>query len=132
MCAIAAVHVAWGAGSSWPLADRAELADAVVGRADGEVPSPAACLLVASALLAAATLVGSESSRAPTLRRLGARAAVGVFAVRGSVGLAGRTDLISPGSSSPRFRALDRRFYSPLCLALAGLALPAVVHRRGA
>jgi hypothetical protein len=33
--------------------------------------------------------------------------------------MAGRTDLVSPGSISPRFRRLDRRYYSPLCLALA-------------
>jgi hypothetical protein len=42
------------------------------------------------------------------------------------LGLAGRTRLVSPSSASPRFIRLDRRVYSPLCLALAGLtALPA-------
>lgn len=34
--------------------------------------------------------------------------------------------VISRGSESQRFRRLDRRIYSPLCLTLAALALPAV------
>jgi hypothetical protein len=45
-----------------------------------------------------------------------------VLAVRGTLGLAGMTHVLSPGSTSARFRTLDRRVYSPLCLALAGLA----------
>jgi hypothetical protein len=48
-----------------------------------------------------------------------------VLSGRGLLGLAGRTDVVSPGSSSARFRRLDRRVYSPLCLALAALTLPA-------
>jgi hypothetical protein len=38
--------------------------------------------------------------------------------------MAGRTDLLAPGSSSERFRSLDRRVYSPICLTLAALSLP--------
>jgi hypothetical protein len=34
----------------------------------------------------------------------------------------GRTRLVSPSSRSGRFARLDRRVYSPLCLALAGLS----------
>ena len=34
-------------------------------------------------------------------------------------GLAGRTDLLVPGSESERFRRLDRRVFGPACLALA-------------
>jgi hypothetical protein len=48
-----------------------------------------------------------------------------VLSVRGVLGVAGRTDLVSPGSSSPRFRALDRKLYSPLYLTIAALAAPA-------
>jgi hypothetical protein len=44
-----------------------------------------------------------------------------VLAVRGGLGLAGRTDVMAPGSVSARFRRLDRAVYSPLCLLLAGL-----------
>lgn len=124
---IGAVHVAWAAGSSWPLRDRAELADAVVGRRDGVVPSAAACLAVAAALGTGAAMIEGHPRRAPLLSRLGSLGVVTVLCVRAAAGLAGRTDLLSPGSSSPRFRRLDRRIYSPLCLALALLALPALL-----
>ena len=43
----------------------------------------------------------------------------GVFGTRAAVGWAGKTDLVSPGSNSARFRRLDKRLYSPLCAALA-------------
>jgi hypothetical protein len=128
--ALAAVHVAWATGSPWPLADRAALADAVVGRAGGEVPSPAACLAVASALTTAASLVSGRPRRMQRLRGVGVIGVVATLGTRGAFGLAGRTDLLSPGSSSRRFRALDRRFYSPICLTLAALSLPAASQRR--
>jgi hypothetical protein len=131
LAALAGVHVAWAAGSSWPLADRVALADAVIGRAGGEVPSPAACLLVAGLLGTAAGVLGGEASASP-LKRLGARVLVATLAARAGCGLAGRTDVLSPGSCSPRFRELDRRVYSPLCLVLAALALPAAVPARRA
>jgi hypothetical protein len=126
LAAIAGVHVAWAAGSSWPLGDHSELAEAVVGRPGGEVPPPSACLAVAGALTLASGLIGGRPPVDPLLRRTGARAVVAVLILRGSLGLAGRTDIVSPGSTSLRFRRLDRRVYSPLCLGLAALALPAV------
>jgi hypothetical protein len=63
-----------------------------------------------------------------------AAGAVGVvcaLSVRGVLGISGRTDLVSPGSSSPRFRALDRKVYSPLCVTIAALAAPAAQPARG-
>jgi hypothetical protein len=80
---------------------------------------------VAGALTIASALIGGHPSVDPRLRRAGARATVAILGVRGSLGLLGRTDILSPGSVSPHFRRLDRRIYSPLCLALAALALPA-------
>ena len=122
--ALAGLHVAWGLGASWPLGDRATLADAVIGRAD--VPPAAACWGVAGALGAAAAFVAERPRTRPRLRRVVAAGVVLALTGRGLLGLAGRTDVVSPGSSSARFRELDRRRYSPLCLVLAGLALPAV------
>ena len=122
--ALAGLHVAWGLGASWPLGDRATLADAVIGRAD--VPPAAACWGVAGALGAAAEFVAERPRTRPRLRRVGAAGVVLALTGRGLLGLAGRTDVVSPGSSSARFRELDRRRYSPLCIVLAGLALPAV------
>jgi hypothetical protein len=115
---LAALHVAWGAGSSVPFDNRDDLADAVVGTT--AVPPPAACYTVAGALMAAGALVLGLPAGRPALRRAGLLGVTTVLGSRGLLGLAGRTDLASPGSTSLRFRRLDRRLYSPLCLALAG------------
>ena len=117
----------WATGSPWPLPDRESLADRVVGRSGGTVPGPAACLAVAG-LLAPRPRASWPAGRVatPALSRLGAAGVVSVLGLRGGLGLAGRTDLVSPGSVSAEFRERDRRLYSPLVLTLAGLALPAV------
>jgi hypothetical protein len=127
---LAALHAAWGAGSAWPMADRQELAEAVVGAQ--QVPSPAACYAVSAALASAAMLVAGLPRRRPVLRRIGVAGVAGVLAGRGALGLAGRTYLVSPGSTSARFTRLDRRVYSPACLALAGLSALAALPRRRA
>jgi Protein of unknown function (DUF3995) len=120
LLAAAGLHAAWGAGSAWPFRDRAALADAVIGTA--EVPGPAACLAVSGALGVAGALTAGWPARHPAVRRAGVSVVAAVLASRGSLGLAGRTRLVSPGSVSARFTRLDRRVYSPLCLTLAGLA----------
>jgi Protein of unknown function (DUF3995) len=114
---IAGVHVAWGRGSSFPFADQTDLAEAVVGR--DPIPSPPLCHAVAAMLTIAAGLVAGVPIGPRRVRRLGVATVVTVLAVRGAVGLTGRTDALVPGSSSPRFRRNDRRFFAPLCLALA-------------
>jgi hypothetical protein len=129
--ALAGLHAAWGAGSAWPLPDRDALADAVIGAA--EVPSPAACFAVSGALAAAGALVaGWPGGSRPAVRRLGTGTVVAVLAGRGALGLAGRIRLVSPASTSARFARLDRRVYSPLCLALAGLSALSLPGRRNA
>jgi hypothetical protein len=122
---LAALHAAWGAGSAWPLADRDALADAVIGAA--QVPPPAACFAVSGALAAAGTLVAGWPGDHPAIRRAGVGGVVVVLAGRGVLGLAGRTQLVSRSSVSDRFTRLDRRIYSPLCLALAGLSALSVM-----
>jgi hypothetical protein len=67
--------------------------------------------------------------RYPLLSRVGSRTAAAVLAIRGSFGLAGRTDLLVPGSDAERFRRLDRRYYSPLCLAIATAAASSATNR---
>ena len=125
---LAAMHVAWGAGSAWPFPDRSALADAVVGAE--HVPGPASCFTVGTALAVAGALTAGWPARHPLLRRLGACGAAGVLAGRGVLGLAGRTRLVSPTSVSENFVRLDRRLYSPLCLALAGLSALSVLPDR--
>jgi hypothetical protein len=124
---LAGLHALWATGSPWPLRDRADFADAVTG--DGTFPQPAACLTVTGLLASAAALVAGRPHRWPVLQRGGAAGATAVLAARGALGLVGRTDLVSPGSTSARFRSLDRRFYSPLCLTLAVLSAPAVTAK---
>lgn len=114
---IAALHVAWGTGSTFPFTSRDDLNDTVVGRA--ATPSPGACYGVAGLLVAAASLVAGLPRRNSWVRRVGVRTVAVVLAGRGALGLAGRTDLVSPGSTSEHFRRVDRRWLSPLCLALA-------------
>jgi hypothetical protein len=109
--AISGMHVAWGLGSSWPRIDR-------------EAAGPAACFAVAGLLGVAAGLVAGRPRRAPRLSRLGARTVTAVLATRGAFGMAGRTDLLASEASSERFRSMDRRVYSPVCLTLAALSLP--------
>jgi hypothetical protein len=132
--ALAGLHAAWGAGSAWPFPSRRELADAVIGTA--EVPAPAACFAVSGALAAAGALVAGWPRSRPVLRQAGVAGAAAVLAGRGVLGLAGQTQLVSPSSLSERFSRLDRRVYSPLCLALASAAAlsawPARPARAGA
>jgi len=115
--AIAGIHMAWGRGSSFPFASHDDLTDAVVGR--DATPSPAACNTVALLLVGAALLVSGAPIGPRRVRRLGVATIVGVLTARGAAGLAGRTDALVPGSTSPWFRRNDRRYFAPLCLALA-------------
>jgi hypothetical protein len=73
--------------------------------------------------------MATQRRQRPTRRRGGRRLCS--LLVRGVLGLARRTDLVSPGLSSPRFRALDRKVYSPLCLTIAALAAPVAQPGRG-
>ena len=114
---LAVLHLLWGRGSSFPFSEPDDLADAVVGRST--VPPPAACFAVAGALTIAAALVVDQPRLPDSIQRVGVTGVAAVLAARAALGFTGRTDLASPGSTSVRFRRLDRRVYSPLCLALA-------------
>lgn len=111
----AGLHALWDAGGTWPSSDRRQLADAVAGTE--EVPSAAACFAVTGTLLAAAALVAGAGGQRPLARLARAGIAAGLL-VRGTAGVTGATGLLVPWSPSPSFRALDRRWYGPLCLAL--------------
>jgi len=117
LVAIAALHVAWGLGSSFPFQSREELADSVVGT--DEVPSSLACLAVAALLVLAATLVLGVLPLPKRLRTIALRVLTAVLMTRGVAGALGRTSTLSPGSDSPAFMRLDKRLYSPICLWLA-------------
>jgi len=124
---IAALHVAWGEGTSWPLPDHATLNRTVLGR-EGADPTAGfgqgrpACYAVAGALTAAAALVAGRPRSLPGLRRLGVGGVVAVLTVRGLAGVSGRTRLLVPMATGETFTRLDRRCYGPLCLLLAALS----------
>ncbi|MFC6598124.1 DUF3995 domain-containing protein [Kitasatospora paranensis] len=132
LAAVAGLHAVWSR-SPWPLADRADFADAVVGVGVERVPTPAMCLGVAGALGAAAGLVGARAGVLPAagprvLRTAGAAGVAGVLLARGSIGpvLYGRGRIVR----TERFVRLDRRYYAPLCLVLgAGAAVVAAGGR---
>ncbi|GAA2837327.1 DUF3995 domain-containing protein [Kitasatospora sp. CM 4170] len=132
LAGVGVLHAVW-AVSPWPMRTPAELADAVVGRGD-EMPPPAACLAVAGALGAAAYLVGAEAGVLPAagparVRRAGVRTVSAVLLARGTGGLL--VSALGLGEQSARFRRLDARYYSPLCLALgAGAGAVAVAGYR--
>lgn len=117
LAAIGGLHVAWGRGSTFPFSSREELNDKVIGR--DATPSPAACYAVAGLLTAASALVAGLPRPRSRIRRLGVVVVTAVLGTRAALGFAGKTDLVSPGSVSPRFQEMDKRVLSPLCLALA-------------
>lgn len=124
LTALGGLHVAWGRGSTFPASARSGLADAVAG--SDAVPGPAACFAVAGALFGAATVVaGAAHTRAPVLRA-GAAVVASAFATRALMGITGATVLVAPGgTTSERFRRLDRLVYAPLCVGIALATLPA-------
>ncbi|MEV6523640.1 DUF3995 domain-containing protein [Longispora sp. NPDC051575] len=121
---VAALHVVW-AFSPWPLASRADFARLVVGVPEDGLPSRPLTLLVAGLIAAAGYVV---AARAALLPEVGPSwvVEVGAFVVAGVLGLRGAAGLVSSGmrgGAAPDFDRLDLRYYSPLCLVLAGLTL---------
>jgi len=127
LAAIAALHVGWGAGASFPFGDREALADTVAG--SSVAPGPQDCFAVAGLLLGAAGLVGDVLPIGHMARRVGVLGIAAVLGGRGVLGVAGRTGSIVPWTPSKRFDELDRRYYGPLCLALSGGALLSLRRR---
>ena len=117
LAGVAALHALWGTGSTFPFAGREQLNDTVIG--GRATPSPAACYGVAGLLAAASALVGGLPRPESRLRRAGVCTVAAVLGARAALGFAGRTEMASPGSTSEHFQEMDRRIYSPLCLALA-------------
>jgi hypothetical protein len=69
----------------------------------------------------AAGVVGGGGGDRPVARLARAGIAAG-FLVRGVAGVTGNTRLLVGWTPAPRFVRLDRRYYGPLCLAIAATA----------
>jgi hypothetical protein len=125
LVALAALHAWWGVGGRWPGHDERSLVELVIGRTRSmRMPSLVRCLLVASALFAAAGLVAVKSkviavdfgTAGEVLVQVGFWIAGAVFALRG---LAGYIRPVFAYADGTPFASLNRRFYSPLCLLIA-------------
>jgi len=125
LVALAALHAWWGMGGRWPGHDDRSLVELVVGRTRSmRMPGLVRCMLVASALFAAAGLVALHgkvisvefSVPGERLVEAGFWMAGAVFGLRG---LAGFIPPIFAYARGTPFARLNRLFYSPLCLLIA-------------
>jgi hypothetical protein len=118
---IAVLHASWGLGSHWPAANAESLAKAAVGTPGiRRMPGAASCLIVAALLAGVASWplfsAGLLTEAWPRSLTLLAGAGMTVaFVVRG---VAGYTPAWRRRFPEQPFAAYDRRYYSPLCLAL--------------
>ena len=122
LLAIAVIHGVWARKHWWPVGDPDIFRETVMGPT-ARLPRPieswtVAALLAVAAALTTWTAVGGD----PQLVTLGVLIAAGVLLLRGAGGLVMSTLL----QRHSRFAVLDRRIYSPLCLALAGAMLLAL------
>jgi hypothetical protein len=134
LTAIAAAHVAWGFGASFPAGNRNDLFHLVIGATGrAKMPDLFQCLAAAAAIFlsgAAALLVaGLVTLPLPSwsVTTLGVIVTL-VFAGRG---VAAYTPVWRRRFSKEPFATMDRSWYGPLCLLLAAcfaaLLIPRVI-----
>lgn len=122
---VAASHVYWAVGGTWPADDSESLARAVMGPTSAKMAPWWASLAVAAALgLGAALVLGRagliDLGLPDLLVRLGVWGLSGVFLLRavGGFVLSGFIRARKPDV----FSHLDAVIYSPLCLTIAALS----------
>jgi hypothetical protein len=118
LLAVAFAHLLWAMGNTWPIRDPALLARTVIGTAGvARVPRGRALLVGLGTLVAGviALALADKTGGGPGLTALGVVLAL-AFAARGAIGY---TRWWQQRTPEEPFRSLDRRNYSPLCLALA-------------
>jgi len=133
LAVIAVVHALWGLRIWWPMADEQSLARTVVGSPGiTRMPAPYLCHLVALALVGAAVVALQLGgvTRLPAVPGWFVQlVAVGFALVLLLRGVGGYFPSWSARTPEEPFRSYDRRYYSPLCIALglgfAALAWPA-------
>ncbi len=123
LATIAAIHVFWAAGGTWPARDRMELAEMVNGNLNEPMPGPLPCLAVAGAAAGGAALVagvGPQGKLSQFAQRIG-----GGFLVLRGVLPHTVINMIWPDVPrySERFLDFDKRFYQPISLTLGLMIL---------
>jgi len=127
LVAVSGLHVYWLLGGVFPAARREDLGPTVVGGPPGMAMPPAAATLVVAGLFFVAGLVPLAASGVVTLGlsaglvRAATLGLAGVFLARGLYGYIDAK--VRPSTVGTPFEALNRRVYSPLCLALSALTL---------
>jgi hypothetical protein len=117
LLAVAIAHFLWAVGSPWPISDPALLARTVIGRPGVTRVPRLASLFVSIAVLAAGILalaLADHTAGGWELTLLGLVLAA-VFLGRGAIGY---TQGWRARFSEEPFATLDRKNYSPLCLAI--------------
>jgi hypothetical protein len=116
LLAIGFAHLVWAFGSTWPVRSEDLLVRTVIGRPGRTRMPRLLSALIAVGVLAAGVIALSLADPAvgPVILTLGGALAV-LFLVRG---VAGYTSAWRQRTPVEPFRSMDRKVYSPLCLAL--------------
>ena len=114
LAALAALHLVWAAGSSWPARNTAELAAAVSGQAVSgqgtDMPSAAATAAVAAGA-AAAGLLASGALGDGGIQRIALRTAATAMLLRAVLGGGVALAALGLPPAGDTFRRLDNRWY---------------------
>ncbi len=128
LLAIAALHAAWAFGLNWPAPKDERLAFYVT--AGARRPGRAITLGVASAIVAGAWVIWAFHAKLPgsgkAIATFAYAALTAVILIRGA---AGYVPFLWRAAEGRPFHRLNRLYYSPLCLLIAGgLVLNATLH----
>jgi hypothetical protein len=128
LLAIAIAHFLWSIGRSWPIRDPELLPRTVIGMPGvTRVPRlPSLVVAVAIAIVCVLTLALADHTGGGTLLTVIGGLLALVFLGRGIVGYTPQWAARTPVEP---FRTLDRKTYSPLCLALGAGFVILVVMR---
>lgn len=120
--AVALVHVGWALGMRWPAKSRAALSATVIGVPEG-TPMPPAWLTLGVAvgisLLGCVALWGGGVVSISVISGYRSWGLIGVAMIFGVRGIFTYLPFGALQASVEPFRSLDRRYFAPLCLALA-------------
>lgn len=131
LAVIAALHLAWAFGQTWPAKSERDLAQRVAGfKGVDQMPPPAASAAVATLLLLGGFIALAAAGQVPSfgpdwLYTFAVWVMIVVFALRG---LATYTSFWRKRTPVEPFATLDQRYYGPLCLLISGLLLGVVVY----
>ncbi|KQW77209.1 hypothetical protein ASC89_18590 [Devosia sp. Root413D1] len=128
LLAVAIAHFLWSIGSRWPIRDPELLARTVIGKPGVTRVPKLASFVVSLLVLAAGVLalsLADHSAGGWWLTLVGVLLAA-VFLGRGAIGY---TEGWRARFSAEPFATLDRKNYSPLCLALGAGYLILVIMR---